>query len=184
VVVDSGVARRRAVFLDRDGVLVVPEVRGGRSFAPQRLEDLRLYPEAKAALDRLQDSGYLLVVVTNQPDVGKGLISRFTMEQMHKRLLQELPIDRIEVCCHIQTEDCTCRKPKPGMLLKAGYECGIDLKNSFMVGDRATDVEAGLAVGCTTIFIDLDYAAEKKPQSFSHRARSIAEAVDIILHDQ
>jgi D-glycero-D-manno-heptose 1,7-bisphosphate phosphatase len=106
------------------------------------------------------------------------------MEQMHKRLLQELPIDRIEVCCHIQTEDCTCRKPKPGMLLKAAHECGIDLKNSFMVGDRATDVEAGLAVGCTTIFIDLDYAGEKRPESFSHRARSIAEAADIILHDQ
>jgi D-glycero-D-manno-heptose 1,7-bisphosphate phosphatase len=70
------------------------------------------------------------------------------------------------------------------MLLKAAYEWGIDLKNSFMVGDRATDVEAGLAVGCTTIFIDLDYAGEKRPESFSHRARSIAEAADIILHDQ
>lgn len=184
MVVESGVARRRAVFLDRDGVLVVPEVRGGRSFAPQRLEDLHLYPEAKAALDRLQDSGYLLVVVTNQPDVGKGLISRITMEQMHKRLLQELPIDRIEVCCHIQTEGCTCRKPKPGMLLNAAHECGIDLKNSFMVGDRASDVEAGLSVGCKTIFIDLGHASEKKPESFSHCARSIAEAVDIILHDQ
>jgi D-glycero-D-manno-heptose 1,7-bisphosphate phosphatase len=70
------------------------------------------------------------------------------------------------------------------MLLKAAYECGVDLKNSFMIGDRASDIEAGLAVGCTTIFIDLDYAGEKKPKSFSHCARSIAEAVDIILHDQ
>jgi D-glycero-D-manno-heptose 1,7-bisphosphate phosphatase len=184
VVANSGIARRRAVFLDRDGVLVVPEMRDGRSFAPQRLEDLHLYPEAKAALDRLQDSGYLLVVVTNQPDVGNGLISRSTMEQMHKHLLHELPIDRIEVCCHIQTENCTCRKPKPGMLLNAAYECGIDLKNSFMIGDRASDVEAGLAVGCKTIFIDLGYAGETKPEYFSHCVRSIAEAVDIILHDQ
>jgi transaldolase len=172
---------RRAVFLDRDGVLVVPEMRDGRSFAPRHLEAFGFYPEAKTALDRLKEAGYLLVVVTNQPDVGNGLISQSTIERMNDRILRELPIDRIEVCSHTKTEECKCRKPKPGMLLTAARECHIDLKNSFMVGDRASDVAAGVAAGCETVFIDLDYVSELKPQSPHHTVRSIAEAADIIL---
>jgi transaldolase len=172
---------RRAVFLDRDGVLVVPEMRDGRSFAPRRLDDFRLYSGAKAALNRLKEAGYLLVVVTNQPDVGKGLISQAILDQMHDRMRQELPIDRIEVCSHTQSDECACRKPKPGMLLNAAHECHINLKESFIVGDRASDVAAGLAAGCETIFIDLDYVSELKPKSPHHAVRSIAEAADIIL---
>jgi D-glycero-D-manno-heptose 1,7-bisphosphate phosphatase len=183
VVVNSVIAGRRAVFLDRDGVLVVPEMRDGRSFAPRRLENFHFYPDAKAALDRLKGAGYLVVVVTNQPEVGNGLISHSTMEQMHDRLWQELPIDWIEVCCHTQADGCACRKPKPGMLLNAAHQCGIDLKNSFMIGDRASDVAAGVAAGCETVFIDLDYVSEPKPESFTHRVRSIAEAAEIILAD-
>lgn len=171
----------RAVFLDRDGVLVVPEMRDGRSFAPLQLEDLQIYPEAKSALDRLKAAGYLLVVVTNQPDVGKGLISKSTLNQMHDRICQALPVDRVEFCSHTQSDDCTCRKPKPGMLLNAAHECQIDLEKSFMVGDRASDVEAGIAAGCKTIFIDLNYVSELKPKSAHHTVRSIAEAADIIL---
>jgi D-glycero-D-manno-heptose 1,7-bisphosphate phosphatase len=181
MVAGSGMAGRPAVFLDRDGVLVVPQMRDGRSFAPRRLEDLHFYSEAKAALDRLKGEGYLLVVVTNQPDVGNKLISPSTIKQMHDRLCQELPIDRIEVCSHAQADDCVCRKPKPGMLLNAARECGIDLKKSFMVGDRASDIEAGVAAGCKTIFVDLDYANEPKPECFSHSVHSIAEAADIII---
>jgi len=177
----SAMPGRRAIFLDRDGVLVVPEMRDGRSFAPRHLEDFRLYPEAKTALDRLKEAGYLLVVVTNQPDVGKGLISRSTLDQMHDTIRRVLPVDRIEVCIHTQSDKCSCRKPKPGMLLDAARECQIDLETSFMVGDRASDVEAGLAAGCETIFIDLDYVSELKPKTAHHTARSITEAADIIL---
>jgi transaldolase len=181
MVTGSNIAARRAVFLDRDGVLVVPEMRDGRSFAPRRFEDLRFYPEAKAALDRLKQAGFLLVVVTNQPDVGKGLISQSTLDQMHDRMSRELPIDRIEVCSHKQSDDCACRKPKPGMLFGAARDCHIDLKESFMVGDRASDIAAGEAAGCRTIFIDLGYVSELKPNSPNHAVRSIAEATNIIL---
>ena len=177
----TGVASRRAVFLDRDGVLVVPHMRDGRSFAPRRFEDFRLYPEAKSALDRLKGAGYLLVVVTNQPDVGRGDISPATIERMHDRLCRELPVDHIEVCSHTQSDGCACRKPKPGMLLKAAGVYGIDLANSFMVGDRASDVTAGVAAGCTTVFIDLDYVSELKPLSCDYSVRSITEAADAIL---
>ena len=177
----SGGSGRRAVFLDRDGVLVVPEIRDGRSYAPRSLGDFRLYPEAKAALTRLKQAGYLLVVVTNQPDVGKGLISQSTLDEMHNRIRRVLCVDRIEVCPHGQADDCSCRKPKPGMLLNAARECRIDLTMSFMVGDRASDVAAGIAAGCETIFIDLNYVSELKPKSPHHTAHSIAEAADIII---
>jgi D-glycero-D-manno-heptose 1,7-bisphosphate phosphatase len=177
----SRMAERRAVFLDRDGVLIVPEMRGGRSYAPRRLGDFQIYPEAKDALTRLRDAGYLLVVVTNQPDVGKGLISQSTLDQMHERIRKELCVDRIEVCPHTQADECSCRKPKPGMLLNAARECQIDLTKSFMVGDRASDVAAGIAAGCKTIFIDLNYISELKPKSPHHTVRSIAEAAGVIL---
>lgn len=171
----------RAVFLDRDGVLVIPEMRDGRSFAPRSLEAFRLYPDAAASLARLKAAGYLLVVVTNQPDVGNGLVSVDTINEMHRRMSRALPIDRIEMCPHSQSEGCDCRKPKPGMLVDAARHCDIDLADSVMVGDRCSDVEAGRAAGCRTVFIDLDYVSELKPASPDYTVRSLAEAADVIL---
>jgi D-glycero-D-manno-heptose 1,7-bisphosphate phosphatase len=170
----------KAVFLDRDGVLVIPEFRDGRSFAPTRLEAYKFYPEAFEALSRLKTAGYKLVVVTNQPDVGKGLIPRDVADEMHDRLRQAMPIDLIKACFHSQAANCDCRKPKPGMLLEAARELQIDLVQSYMVGDRASDVEAGEAAGCSTVFIDLDYR-EQRPVAPIFTVRSIAEAVDCIL---
>jgi D-glycero-D-manno-heptose 1,7-bisphosphate phosphatase len=151
---------RKAVFLDRDGVIVVPEFRDGRSFAPRRLVDYRFYPGAATALTRLKEAGYLLVVVTNQPDVGRGLISDDVLDEMHRRLRAALPVDSVKVCRHTQEERCPCRKPQPGMLLESAVELGILLADSYMVGDRGSDVEAGRAAGCRTIFIDLGYTSE------------------------
>jgi D-glycero-D-manno-heptose 1,7-bisphosphate phosphatase len=180
-VVTGATELNRAVFLDRDGVLVVPEMRDGRSFAPRSLEAFRLYPDAAASLARLKAAGYLLVAVTNQPDIGNGLVSVDVVNEMHRLMAQALPIDRIEMCPHSQTEACDCRKPKPGMLMSAARECGIDLATSVMVGDRCSDVEAGRAAGCKTVFIDLDYVSELKPASPDFTVRSIAEAADVIL---
>jgi D-glycero-D-manno-heptose 1,7-bisphosphate phosphatase len=170
----------KAVFLDRDGVLVIPEFREGRSYAPTRLEGYRFYADAPQALSRLKSAGYKLVVVTNQPDVGKGLIPQVVADKMHERLRDAMPVDMIKACFHTQAADCDCRKPKPGMLLDAARELGIDLGGSFMVGDRASDVEAGEAAGCRTVFIDLDYR-ERRPATPTFTVRSIAEAADCIL---
>jgi D-glycero-D-manno-heptose 1,7-bisphosphate phosphatase len=170
----------KAIFLDRDGVLVIPEFRDGRSFAPTRLETYKFYPGAFEALSRLRTAGYKLVVVTNQPDVGKGLIPRDVADEMHDRLRQAMPIDLIKACFHSQAANCDCRKPKPGMLLEAASELQIDLAQSYMVGDRASDVEAGEAAGCSTVFIDLDYL-ERRPASPTFTVRSITEAADRIL---
>jgi D-glycero-D-manno-heptose 1,7-bisphosphate phosphatase len=173
--------KHKAIFLDRDGVIVVPEFRGGRSFAPVRLRDYRFYPGVPAALSRLKAAGYLLVVVTNQPEVGRGLIAEEVMTEMHRRLRSSFPVDSIKICCHTAADGCTCRKPKPGMLLEAASELGISLADSYMIGDRGTDVEAGRAAGCRTVFIDIGYTSELKPDSASFTVSSIGQAADLIL---
>lgn len=179
-VVADGASGARAVFLDRDGVLTVPEFRDGRSFAPRRLEDFRLYDGAAAALAKLKNAGFRLVVVTNQPDVGHGLVGRDIVEEMHRRMLADLPLDRIEVCYHRQDDGCTCRKPHPGMLKRAAAELGIDPTKSFIVGDRGSDVAAGRALGCATIFIDLGYPDEDS-QAPDFTVAGIAEAASVAL---
>ena len=170
-----------AVFLDRDGVLVVPEIRDGRSYAPTTIETFQFYDSAVRNLGRLKDAGYLLVVVTNQPDVGRGVIAPSVLEAMHRKLAAELPVDMIRACVHDGKDGCSCRKPKPGMLLAAAKLLNIDLQASFMVGDRASDIEAGCMAGCRTVFIDLGYA-ELKPTRCTFQVRSLEEAVDAVLN--
>ena len=172
---------RQAVFLDRDGVLVVPEFRDGRSYAPRTLEAFRLYDLAARDLGRLKEAGYLLVVVTNQPDVGRGIIAPSVLEGMHRRLAADLSIDMIRACIHDGKDGCACRKPKPGMLLAAAGLLNINLAASFMVGDRGSDIEAGCMAGCRTVFIDLGYD-EPKPPRCTFRVRSLGEAVDAVLN--
>jgi D-glycero-D-manno-heptose 1,7-bisphosphate phosphatase len=171
--------QRRGVFLDRDGVVVIPEFRAGRSFAPRRLEEFRFYPEAAASLQKLKSAGFLLAVITNQPDVGHGLVSRSEVDAMHEIMARDLPVDAIKACFHRQSDHCGCRKPKPGMILEAAAELDIDLRKSFMVGDRGSDVEAGRAAGCITVFIDLGYA--EPPDAPDFVVHSVAEAADVIL---
>ena len=127
---------RSAVFLDRDGVINRPFIRGGRPFPPSRVDELEVLPGVPNALMRLRDADFRLVVVTNQPDVGYGRVEIETVEEMHRRLAAMLPVDSIEACFHGRDEGCDCRKPLPGMLLRAAQECGIDLTQSWMVGDR------------------------------------------------
>src|SRR6266850_5016022 len=113
---------RRAVFLDRDGVITRSIVRDGRPYAPTRFEDLEILPGVADALARLRAAGFLNIVVTNQPDVANRKTPRAVVERMHARLVQELPIDAVKVCFHDDTDNCACRKPKPGMLLEAAQE--------------------------------------------------------------
>ncbi len=171
---------RPAVFFDRDGVLTIPEFRDGRSFAPRRLEDFRIYGGTEASLKRLKKAGFLLIVVTNQPDVGNGLIEQGAVEEMHRQLVHALPLDAVEVCYHSRADECSCRKPKPGMLLHAGEKFAVDWEKSFMVGDRGSDVVAGRAAGCRTIFLDRGYRDED-PCSPDYVVTSLAEATEKVL---
>ncbi len=171
---------RRAVFLDRDGVINRAYVRDGKPYPPDSLEQLEILPGVPAALERLREAGFLSVIVTNQPDVAHGKASREAVEAMHARLLQNLHVDAIKVCFHADAADCACRKPRPGMLLEAARELGIDLAASFMVGDRWRDVGAGHAAGCKSYFVDYGYA-EKRPDKPYLAVKSLPEAVNLIL---
>jgi D-glycero-D-manno-heptose 1,7-bisphosphate phosphatase len=173
-------APRPAVFLDRDGVLTVPEFRDGRSFAPRTLEAFRIYPDAPAAVADLKRAGFIVVVATNQPDVGAGLVEKSLVEEKHARLREALDIDDIEVCYETQAQATDRRKPGCGMLLSAAAIWDIDLSRSYMVGDRASDIEAGLNAGCTPVFIDLGYS-EPQPAARAATVRSLREATDWIL---
>jgi D-glycero-D-manno-heptose 1,7-bisphosphate phosphatase len=170
----------RAVFLDRDGVLTIPEFRDGRSFAPRRFADFRLYDDAGEATRRMKEAGFCLVVVTNQPDVGHGVVELGVVEEMHRQLAAALPVDAIEACYHRQDEGCDCRKPKAGMLRRAAARLGIDCSRSFMIGDRTSDVEAGRGAGCRTIFIDRGYIDER-PEQPDFIVSSLAAATPIVL---
>ena len=145
---------RKAVFLDRDGVINRGVVHEGRPFAPFSLDDFEILPWVSDGLSRLRAAGFVLVVVTNQPDVRRGLAARADVEAIHAALRSRLPVDDIRVCYHDDQDRCACRKPKPGMLFAAAVEREIQLDRSFMVGDRWRDIEAGKAAGCRTILVN------------------------------
>jgi len=176
--------RARAVFLDRDGVINRALESEGKPYPPGNVSEFYILPGVAAACARLKQAGFLLVVATNQPDVGRGTLKREIVEMIHAEMCRRLPIDRVEACYHPGQGQsaCDCRKPKPGMLLRAARELGIDLKQSWMVGDRWRDVDCGHAAGCRTVFIDRGYAEELR-QKPHFSAGNLGEATDIILRE-
>jgi D-glycero-D-manno-heptose 1,7-bisphosphate phosphatase len=171
---------RPAVFLDRDGVINRAFVRDGTPHPPASLAELEILPGVPAALDSLRARGYTLVVVTNQPDVARGTVSRQVVEAIHERLRTECGLDAILTCFHDGTSGCDCRKPQPGLLLQGAREFDIELSASFMVGDRWRDVEAGQRAGCRTFYVDYGYT-EQRPTAYDFRVSSLEEAAQIIL---
>ena len=171
----------RAVFLDRDGVLNRAVVRNGRPHPPSSVAELEVMPHARGALKRLREKGYKLLVVTNQPDVSRGLASKASVDAINEKLATELDLDEFFVCYHSDGDNCECRKPKPGLLLDAARRHQIDLAESFMVGDRWRDVEAGQKAGCRTILIDGGYEERKPEQPPTVQVHSLEEAADWIL---
>jgi D-glycero-D-manno-heptose 1,7-bisphosphate phosphatase len=171
---------RPAVFLDRDGVLIYTHVVAGKPYAIRDAAEYQLLTGVQEACLHLKKAGFMLVVVTNQPDLDNQLVTPETMRAIHARLREDLPLDGIYVCPHDKRRGCSCRKPQPGMLAQAAQELALDLKNSWMVGDRASDVAAGNSAGCRAVFIDCGYG-EPKPESPDAIACSLAEASKIIL---
>ena len=153
---------RRAVFLDRDGILNAAVVRDGRPYPPGSLAEMTLLPGVEEACARLKKSGFLLFVVTDQPDISKGKTIVSEVEAINAALQARLGLDEVCVCPHDDAYNCACLKPKPGLLLDAAKRWKIDLAKSFMIGDRWCDIEAGQAAGCRTVFVDYGYA-ERRP---------------------
>lgn len=177
-----GAEIKKAVFLDRDGVLTRALVREGKGYAPRTLDEFEILPDAEEACGMLKKAGFMLIVVTNQPDVGRGLVALEVIEEMHRRLQQALPLDKILSCTDASETPGPRRKPAPGMLLEAAANWNIDFQLSFIVGDRKSDLEAGGAVGCRGIFIDRNYA-EPKPSRPAATCGSLLEAARWILQN-
>jgi D-glycero-D-manno-heptose 1,7-bisphosphate phosphatase len=163
-------------------VLNRPLVREGKPFAPTSLEQFELLPGVSQACSRMRERGLVVIVVTNQPDVARGVSSRELVERMHRKLRESVPLDDIRVCFHDSVDGCNCRKPRPGMLVDAARDWKVDLSCSFMVGDRWRDIDAGQAAGCRTIFIDHAYR-ESLRSAPDRRVASLSEAVDWILRE-
>ncbi|HNC24378.1 MAG TPA: HAD-IIIA family hydrolase [Opitutaceae bacterium] len=179
---------RRAVFLDRDGTLNRPVIRDGRPYPPSSVAEFALFDGVAAACRALHAAGYVLVVATNQPDVGRGTLAQTAVEAIHARLRALIPeIERIEVCYapgqgRTHPDD-RRRKPEPGMLLDAARDLGLDLTRSWMVGDRWRDIDCGQRAGVRTVFLDFGYAEELRARP-DHTAGDFPAAARIILAEQ
>lgn len=171
---------KRAVFLDRDGVLNANLEREGRPVAPTSLAEFRLLPGVEAATARLKRAGFFLVVVTNQPDVSSGRTPRSVVEAMHAYLRKSLPIDDIKVCYHRDEDRCACRKPLPGLINEAAGDHDIDRNRSYLVGDRWRDIEAGQRAGCRTVLIDYGNRQDESARP-DKIVTSLTEAAEFIL---
>jgi D-glycero-D-manno-heptose 1,7-bisphosphate phosphatase len=169
----------KAIFLDRDGIINQAKVVDGKPLPPKSIDECKILPKVEAALQMLKKQGFFLIVITNQPDVARKKINIKTVTTINEFLEKSLPIDAFFTCYHDDIENCNCRKPKPGNIFEAAKKYNINLENSFMVGDRWRDIEAGKNAGCKTFFIDYSYQ-EKQPMDYDYKVKSLYEAAEII----
>jgi len=172
---------RRAVFVDRDGVLNATVVENGRPHPPASTADLKFLPGVRERVAELKGLDLLVVCVTNQPDVARGAVTRASVDEINARVRAEMRLDDLLACYHDDRDGCDCRKPRPGLLLQAAARLGIDLGRSYMIGDRWKDIACGAAAGCTTVFVDYRYAEPYQGSAPSHVSATAAGALDYIL---
>ncbi len=173
-----------AVFLDRDGVINRAMLREGKPYPPARLDEFELLPGSMKSLPLLAASGYVLIGITNQPDVARGTQSRSNVEAFNSLIQAQLPVSEIFVCYHDNSDNCPCRKPKPGLILQAMEKYGLDLSRSWMVGDRWKDIAAGQAAGLRTIFVDYHYRETYNGLPADFTVEDTAFLANIILKGQ
>jgi len=176
--------KRRAVFLDRDGVINEAEVWDGKPYPPSHPDRLVIVPNAGTSLAELKRQGFMLIVVTNQPDVRRGAVSLAQVQQLHSMLSAQLPLDDFFTCVHDDGDACHCRKPLPGLIEEAAIKYNIDTETSYLIGDRWRDIDAGNSAGCRTILINHCYK-EREPQHPPDKVvLSLDEAVGWILQEE
>ncbi len=168
------------MFLDRDGVLDRVSVRDGVAYPPASVAEVEIPGGVAEATALLRAAGFVLLGVTNQPDVSRGTQSRAAVEKINAYLAAQLSLQAVYTCYHDNADGCACRKPKPGLILKAAADYNIDVRRSFMVGDRWSDVAAGQAAGCKTFLIRCSYSqCERCTADF--QVKDLLEAARLIL---
>ena len=170
---------KKAVLLDRDGVINKAIIKNGLPTSPNSLDELEILPDVKESILRLKKLNFICIVVTNQPDVPRGKFSKDTVIKINNFLKKEIKLDDIFVCYHDDKDNCNCRKPKPGLLLQASKKWNVDFKKSFMIGDRWRDIQAGEKVGCKTIYLDYKYK-DIKPKKPDFVTNTLLNAVYFI----
>ena len=171
--------KKKAIFLDRDGVLNEVIKKHGKPYPPQNLKELKILKGVLEGLKILKSKGFLLIVITNQPDVSRGITTKNNVQSINDYLMEKLPLDEINTCFHDDNDNCNCRKPKPGMIINSAKKMNISLTNSYLIGDRKKDIDAGINAGCKTIFIDYDYN-EIKPKKYDLKVESLWMASRLI----
>ena len=171
--------RNKAFFFDRDGILNKSLIINRKPYSPKFPSELVLNYQLVKFINKLKKEGYLIIVVSNQPDIKSGKLTKFSLKIMNSIIKKYFNVDDIYICPHGKNDDCECRKPKPGMLLEASKKWNIELKKSFLIGDRWKDIAAGSIMNCTTIFIDYNYN-EPKPKNCSYKFLSISEMIKSI----
>jgi len=174
---------KSAVFLERDGILNLCAVQNERQVVPLRVEEFKIIEEARELLLSLKRAGFLLIVVTNQPAVSQGLLSRNELDMMHAILRKKLPVDDVLVCPY-DDESHPCCKPQPGLFMEAAFKWSLDLDQSFVISDKWQDAKAAQVAGCTSVLVrspwtgddhhdfiveDLKAATQKILQLYSQR---------------
>lgn len=171
--------KNKAIFFDRDGVLNDAKIIDGKPHPPDNLLHTQITYGARDTLDTLQKMGYILLVVTNQPDVADGIKSKETEQEIENFIIESLPLDDYFSCIHKREDNCKCRKPNIGMFIQANEKYNIDFSRSWIVGDRWSDIKAGQNMGMKTIFIDHKYK-EQKPYCPDFIVQDIGDIKEII----
>jgi len=172
--------KNKCVFLDRDGVINLPIVINKKPYSPRRIEEFIFTSEIKNLISKVVNHGYKVIVITNQPDIASGDLSESLLNYFHQRIIDEMLVDDIFVCKHLSSDNCNCRKPKPGLILEAALKHKINLKESFFIGDRWKDVDAANNVECHSIFIDYGYR-EKLKTVPKNCVKNLNAAFEVIL---
>jgi D-glycero-D-manno-heptose 1,7-bisphosphate phosphatase len=171
----------KAVFLDRDGVINKALIRDGKAYSPRHFSEFEFMENIADQIRKIKDAGYFVIVITNQPDISRGIMDMSELNKMTEAIKANLPVDEIFICPHDDNDNCLCRKPKPGMLLNAAKKYEINLNECFFIGDGWKDMEAAKNAGCRGILIDAFY--NKSIDCFK-RVHDMKDAVDIILNEK
>jgi D-glycero-D-manno-heptose 1,7-bisphosphate phosphatase len=156
----------RGAFLDRDGILNKTYFQGNIPIPPSNLDEVEIITGVIEAINLFVEHNFLPVVVTNQPDISRGLNSLELVESINQKIGDLTGINHFYICPHDDQHMCNCRKPKPGLINLAASELSLELKGSIMVGDRWRDIEAGQALDLTSYFVDYSYDEKKPIQPF------------------
>lgn len=173
------VKKNKAIFFDRDGVLVKSIIKNKKGYAPKNMDEFSLYPNIAKSCKKLKNKNYLLIIITNQPDLGKKIIKEKVFNKMNKILKSVIFYDKLYVS-RSHSSSSYFRKPNPGLFNLAIKKYKLDISKCFMIGDRKSDIDAASKVKCKSIFINRNYI-EEKPKEQIAQVNSIHKAVDVIL---